>query len=351
MRFNLQFAANQTSEWKSKYVDYDYLRKLLKTAQQRADGDETPLLLKEAGVTEEDVGNVYNEFEKLLDLELEKVCEFYHFKFSQYNERFLLLERQIQQWKQVQKGSETSMWRSLSSGVLGRTPSGHEATQMTAPVDATDDEDPSAAGELVFVDSDGEELIETMESDSPDEPAPRRRRSSVPLIGQTWTSMQIKKRGSLLKKSLSQLYRALLMLRNYALLNRTALVKLQRHYDDCYSKNDLFVSLEETFGARLTDSVINNAEDVKSLLKTVEELFSHTFNNGKSAKGLLRERKHDTEDLDLYMIGFFVGMSLPLMLLWVVNVTGTLSFRRLLWVALTQSQSRCLAFLRSCSWP
>ena len=78
--FSTQFHANQTSEWKEKYCDFDSI--FTKLTQLKASRKESSSLNQPINnITEDSVA-------LLIQQEIDKVAEFYNFKLEEYQDRF-----------------------------------------------------------------------------------------------------------------------------------------------------------------------------------------------------------------------------------------------------------------------
>ena len=124
----------------------------------------------------------------------------------------------------------------------------------------------------------------------------------------------------MLNKAISQLYRGSLMLYNFALLNNTAFVSLFEEYDHVAVRHSSAEVFDELHQAEFSQSL-----ETARLRDRLERLYSQIFLNGKSsshAREQLAARRHDKRDINMYLIGFFFGTSVPLFILWLLSGLG-----------------------------
>ena len=144
---------------------------------------------------------------------------------------------------------------------------------------------------------------------------------------------EMKHQHNILKEAVTQLYRASMMLYNFALLNNTAFVKL---FDEFHA---LAVKDHDLF-AILHDREFSKAKGTQKLRDSLELMYSSAF-TGKldttKARSELTERRHDKRDINMYLIGFFFGISLPFLVLWFLS--GICMYFLLIIVILTISVS------------
>eukprot|EP01103_Thecamoeba_quadrilineata_P004948 TRINITY_DN14811_c0_g1_i1.p1 TRINITY_DN14811_c0_g1~~TRINITY_DN14811_c0_g1_i1.p1 ORF type:complete len:674 (+),score=115.64 TRINITY_DN14811_c0_g1_i1:40-2061(+) len=122
--------------------------------------------------------------------------------------------------------------------------------------------------------------------------------------------LSLKPKKAQLRKAFETTYKGLLMLKNYGWLNLTGFVRLLKKHDR--------LALEpksKEWGKKLSERSFSNPVEVDNILNTLEEIFARVFtkNNKATAKAQLRKRQHDHPDLDMFRLGLFTGISLPLL--------------------------------------
>lgn len=114
------------------------------------------------------------------------------------------------------------------------------------------------------------------------------------------------------------------MLQNFALLNNTAFVTLFEKFEKVSKEAnefDAFSSLEVR--------EFSSAKQIKNLRRNLEQLYSTTFltkMDARRAREELSARRHDKRDVNMYLIGFFFGFSVPLIMLWLLSGSRKLKF-------------------------
>lgn len=122
----------------------------------------------------------------------------------------------------------------------------------------------------------------------------------------------------LLKKGLTQLYRGLMLLYNYALLNNTAFVKLIEKFD-AIRIDTCHVDLRKDLESREFPTAVETI----NIRKLLEIVYADAFLNGakpSKARKELTARRHDQRDSNMYLIGFFLGVSFVLIIVWFLSV-------------------------------
>src|SRR3990167_9298059 len=142
------------------------------------------------------------------------------------------------------------------------------------------------------------------------------------------------------EKGFIQLYRNVLMLYNYALLNNASFIQLINKYEKATKKKI------ESIRVSLNESEFATGGEVKKLVEEIEKLYSRAFLNGnvKKAKDILNERRHDRRDGYMLVLGFFAGAFIPFMILWLIGACCTLFSFLLLFYYLVRSRSATFLF-------
>jgi len=124
-----------------------------------------------------------------------------------------------------------------------------------------------------------------------------------------------KKTRKLVERALEQIYRGLMMLHNFALLNNSAFMNLLSEFQKLVS-HEMHACLQE----KLSDLPFSRATETEGLQARVVSLYAAGFTKGdtKKAQEVLQERKHDYKAAHNYLIGFFVGTCVPLLILWII---------------------------------
>lgn len=108
------------------------------------------------------------------------------------------------------------------------------------------------------------------------------------------------------------------MLHNYALLNNTALIKLIEKFNNItieHSDVDLFFELNNHEFTTATETI--------KIRKSLETVYAGAFLSGakpSKAKKELTARRHDESDVNMYLIGYFIGVASILLFVWILSV-------------------------------
>lgn len=109
-----------------------------------------------------------------------------------------------------------------------------------------------------------------------------------------------------------------MMLHNYALLNNTALIKLIEKFNNItieHSDVDLFFELNNHEFTTATETI--------KIRKSLETVYAGAFLSGakpSKAKKELTARRHDESDVNMYLIGYFIGVASILLFVWILSV-------------------------------
>jgi SPX domain protein involved in polyphosphate accumulation len=289
-KFAHQLQSNQVGEWREKYVQYVMLSKLLREHQRLAESASIGGL-----------ADSHSRFVEQLQDEATKVEDFFLAKYREYSTRLRDVKMQLEalefhQRREANSGSgsasvmATSVFNLLSNrskatataksnNVIGINDDASDSLLSTSQGTGSIDNSVTSSrrrGEYGYEDferphnKDGR-VVGLYDLYSHD------RSSTASLTSMTsMTSTSHARDRKILAKAFVQLYRALAMLKTYALLNYDALQHLLRKYNKRiqYRKQD---SGLENFVER---KAFTKPKLVISMLRDIEDVYSRVFTNG-----------------------------------------------------------------------
>ncbi|KAF5792011.1 putative SPX domain-containing protein [Helianthus annuus] len=120
-----------------------------------------------------------------------------------------------------------------------------------------------------------------------------------------------------LKQAFIEFHEKLRFLKNYAFLNQLAFSKIMKKYDKITSRN-----ASDAYLKMVEDSYLSQSDEVSKLIERVEAAFIKHFCNGNRHQGMdtLRPKAKREKHRVTFLVGCFFGFSLALMVAIIVSI-------------------------------
>eukprot|EP01135_Chromosphaera_perkinsii_P007211 Nk52_evm19s745 gene=Nk52_evmTU19s745 len=297
MKFGHYLTQHQVPEWRDKYVAYKMLKKKIKRmCNEKLDVTDISF--------EHKTEVLKNEFRDCIETELFKVNGFFEIKMKEANEQLQILRDQLLKFREITGSSRESTSESV----------------VTEEVEVRCKSDPRGDDGLDIIDfpsniwaKDGDagngirNRKVTLKKNTP------KMKSSSPEM----SSSSIRKSRGKLKDALAEYYRGLDLLRNYQILNFTALVKFIKKFQkatcgmiDCSG-----------YVEAVSEEPFNCEGDIKRLMTLCENMMCNEFYHGDRKKGMKNLRLpsgHHSYHWASFRLGLYMGIIFTALLITIL---------------------------------
>ncbi|KAE8701566.1 Phosphate transporter PHO1-like protein 5 [Hibiscus syriacus] len=372
MKFGKEFASQMVPEWQEAYMDYDFLKTLLKEIhgfKQRTRPPATPGGLKRkmtlyrafSGLVQRHNNNqqpttpssghrrsttYLGELRRSLDDEFNKVDKFYRSKVEEVTKEAEILNKQMdaliafrikvenpQGWSWEDRSGEMTRLASdvaaSTAALAASTPAGARASRRVEHMEVIEE------GPSVHEDSDDDKQ-DKAEVQKPvaneikgRKPAPLHILNHVKMNNTLATPLStikgvlnvpkhtelkfnrenLKKVEHQLKRAFVEFYQKLRLLKSFSFLNTLAFSKIMKKYDKITSRD-----AAKSYMNMVDNSYLGSSEEVTKLMERVEATFIKHFANSNRSKGMsvLRPKARKQRHRITFSTGFFAGCTFAL---------------------------------------
>jgi predicted small integral membrane protein len=333
MKFGKQLEEQAIAEWKSKYVDYKQLKKLITNIQRHKERDRTRSDISQVDSKKEYVPRPLVDEEKnflsTLSSEVKKVEEFYNLQLQDGKDKKKVISLQLikldreerLQWSHTNYSNFVDLF-SVDVHKL-------KTTYKDAVNEVTGLLSPRSEGEVSITKPPNRLKAGTQSEKAPERNKPSEQESPFAFhlksnIVQYVRQNNLQLAHLQLKKALLELYRALELLKSYRELNITAYQKIVKKFEKNAHLQMKDLLLKEFYETRFYQSV-----ETETLMKEVENLFKIYFTHGNRSQAVKTLRTVHTDFVTIsaghifpiYSTGFFTGVNLLLLIFLFINLT------------------------------
>ncbi|ORX45357.1 EXS-domain-containing protein [Piromyces finnis] len=279
MKFGQTLLHQSVPEWRKKYIDYKILKKSIKRiniSKQRVlnDLENSNVNLKgPAKLIHTSSANILYElpeeieFKNSLDMQLEKINNFYAEREIEIVNKLVLIVQQIEIYSNNNTEIKKTQYKPIDAfiGVFSHKKKENYSKDLEG-------SDPSIYNDIKF---------------------------------------KSKKAKAKLKNALLELYREMFLLKNYKILNYTGFVKILKKYDKTMKRN-----YTEIYIDKVDNSHFHTSKILDKVIKQTENIYIKTFRNGNRNAGMddlrLPDETNNEQHSVIWRAGFCLGLSLPI---------------------------------------
>jgi hypothetical protein len=336
MKFGKQLEEQAVAEWKSKYIDYKQLKKLITNIQRHKERNHTRSDIAQVDSTKEYAPRPLVDEEKnflsSLRCEVKKVEEFYNLQLQDGKDKKKVISLQLikldreerLQWSHTNYSNFVDLF-SVDIHKL-------KTTYKDAVNEVTDLLSPRSDGKVSTTKPHNRLKAGTQSEKAPERNKPSEQESPFAFhlksnIVQYVRQNNLQLAHLQLKKALLELYRALELLKSYRELNITAYQKIVKKFEKNTQLHMKDLLLKEFYETKFYQSV-----ETEALMKEVENLFKIYFTHGNRSQAVKTLRTVHTDFVTIsaghifpiYSSGFFTGVNLLLLIFLFINLTSVI---------------------------
>lgn len=285
MKFAKRLQAEAVPEWRSKYLQYKQLKKLIKSMRGERDPRKKSTIIDLGGNYIVQFTESEQTFLQSLDAELIKIEEFYQTREQEAIDKKVKIMNQL----------------NLLPDYQGSTRGSSPFTEPPSPGVESRSTWPPRRPPIIFDERDTPPTLVSPPVSKTTTITAAERLKIASLRRASFNHLAKQR----IRKALLEFYRSLDLLRNFKMLNMLAVNKILKKFDKISGR-----FMTQVYAERLRGLKFYTNETVDSLMADVENVFRYVFTGGDRSKALRKLRLRDLRNKTFHSSGFLAGMLL-----------------------------------------